>query len=1235
LARLSRRLVAVLGGFLLSTSAFATEVALTGDASVNAARSTTNFGSLANLYVGNGNNAFLQFDLTTLPAGITAGQVSKAILTVYVNRVNAAGSVNISPVTAAWNEYAITYGTQPGVGTAVGSFTAANAGTYMTVDVTLLVQSWITSPASNNGFALTSGAANILLDSKENDETGHAAHLDITITSVGQTGATGAQGIQGNTGIVGGTGVQGVTGTTGFTGTTGAVGTTGFTGTTGSIGTTGVTGVTGTTGTVGTTGFTGTTGSIGSTGFTGTTGVAGVTGTTGNVGTTGFTGTTGSVGSTGFTGTTGNVGTTGFTGTTGVAGFTGSTGTTGNVGTTGFTGTTGVAGVTGFTGTTGIVGTTGFTGTSGFTGTTGVAGVTGTTGTVGTTGFTGTTGSIGFTGFTGTTGVAGVTGTTGNVGTTGFTGTTGSIGTTGVTGVTGFTGTTGSVGSTGFTGTTGSVGSTGFTGTTGVAGFTGFTGTTGNVGTTGFTGTTGVAGFTGSTGVTGATGSTGAAGTSYVVYSSNGSTQYHLQGWAASTFNSNPLSFGLTVEDDPTFETNPPLGIAENTVGSGGNVNVDITGLSYCIFDNAHNFYDYIVPSTTTNGYCHSAGSSYPTSGQVVGSVVNPGNGAAGGVAQVMVTLGLHGGGAAGANGATGATGTGLTGATGSNGSTGVTGARGATGPFAGGTYSASVAYPAGSVVVYNGGTYLAIAATTAGDLPTDATNWVATSGSGSLTQASYIAISDPFTVIAAPIASNAAVFATIPTIQGTNSGFVFSSGAVTVTAAGVYTFDYNVYVNEAGSLGLMVNGSQGSGTVFGRATGTSQIIGHGLITLNAGDVVTLTNISSNSLTLGVPPGGNSVSASFSLVALAAGTQGATGAAGAAGATGATGAGGGGTVTSVTAGTIITGGANGSLTVSNYTTTPTINVNFPNVPNIYGDGIDSTSSTVCDITAAADWATTPPTNTGDVQCTDFSVSSGVTLTVPSGTVIRATGTATIMGTIVVAAGGSQGLYLQPAEFGPSTTAGGGVALPVYSLKKIVHPGTFGGGNGGFVSSGNGFINANTGVGGGSISIYAAGAISISGSITANGGPGEEFAGSTTLDAYCGGGGAGGIIILASSTSISNTGAPGLAVNGGAGAAAIVNGSTDGCEPGGGGGGGILHLLSPSNTLGTLTTNYTYTGGAAGTGTPANVGDAYGGGAMGGNGGTGSNFGFGQSATAGSSGQAFTTVVANPATIIVP
>jgi hypothetical protein len=215
---------------LLAGPAHATEVALTNDAHVNSTRVTTNFGTLANLYIGAGNTALLQFDLSTLPAGITASQVSRAILTVYVNRVNAGGAVTVSPVTSPWNELAVTFATIPAIGGSTAGFTAANAGVYVTLDVTALVQGWVTAPAGNNGLALASAVASLLLDSKENDETGHAPKLDITITSMGATGAAGAvglqgiQGVQGTPGIQGATGAQGIPGLAGPTGLTGAVG---------------------------------------------------------------------------------------------------------------------------------------------------------------------------------------------------------------------------------------------------------------------------------------------------------------------------------------------------------------------------------------------------------------------------------------------------------------------------------------------------------------------------------------------------------------------------------------------------------------------------------------------------------------------------------------------------------------------------------------------------------------------------------------------------------------------------------------------------------------------------------------------------------------------------------------------------------------------------------------------------------------------------------------------------
>ena len=225
--------VAVLLGLVATQAAHATDAVLTGDASVNSAHPTTNYGALSNLYVGNGTTSLLQFDLSVLPSGTTASQISNATLRLYVNRVNAAGSVTVSPVTSSWTESAVTYATAPAIGSSFATFTASNPETFVSVDVTSLVQGWVTTPASNYGLALTSAAANVLLDAKENDETAHVAGLDITITSQGATGATGAtgaqgiqgiQGIQGATGATGAQGIQGIQGATGATGVTGATG---------------------------------------------------------------------------------------------------------------------------------------------------------------------------------------------------------------------------------------------------------------------------------------------------------------------------------------------------------------------------------------------------------------------------------------------------------------------------------------------------------------------------------------------------------------------------------------------------------------------------------------------------------------------------------------------------------------------------------------------------------------------------------------------------------------------------------------------------------------------------------------------------------------------------------------------------------------------------------------------------------------------------------------------------
>jgi hypothetical protein len=225
------RLVLCLGILFFGVhQASALDVTLSGDASVNSAHASVNYGALSNLYVGNGNTAFLQFDLKTLPAGTTSAQVSHATLTIFVNRVNAAGAVTVSPVSVPWGEYSVTAATAPAMGSSIGSFPVSAPGQFISVDVTAQVQAWLNAAANDTGFALTSNAANILFDSKENDETGHAARLDVTLVSQGPQGVpgpigpAGVAGATGATGPIGPQGIQGPVGNTGPAGTTGATG---------------------------------------------------------------------------------------------------------------------------------------------------------------------------------------------------------------------------------------------------------------------------------------------------------------------------------------------------------------------------------------------------------------------------------------------------------------------------------------------------------------------------------------------------------------------------------------------------------------------------------------------------------------------------------------------------------------------------------------------------------------------------------------------------------------------------------------------------------------------------------------------------------------------------------------------------------------------------------------------------------------------------------------------------
>ena len=304
-----RRLIA-LSLLLAPLSSWATGINVSGDAYVSpGANANLNYGTLTSISVGplgvanaQGNSALIQMNLSALPAGLTAGNIQKATLTVYVNKVLVGGGLDFAQVTGAWTETGVTFNTQPGTASAFAVNVPVTAsGNYVTVDVTSLVKGWVQGTFPNDGVeitaALASPATQVVLDSKEATTTSHPAYLDVTVVSVGPAGATGSAGATGATGT---TGIAGVTGSTGPVGATGPNGASGIAGATGPAGAIGPTGPAGATGPAGPTGANGTNGATGATGTNGNNGAAGPTGTNGSNGAQGPTGATGATGSAGL-----------------------------------------------------------------------------------------------------------------------------------------------------------------------------------------------------------------------------------------------------------------------------------------------------------------------------------------------------------------------------------------------------------------------------------------------------------------------------------------------------------------------------------------------------------------------------------------------------------------------------------------------------------------------------------------------------------------------------------------------------------------------------------------------------------------------------------------------------------------------------------------------------------------------------------------------------------------------
>jgi hypothetical protein len=237
-----RQLQVMCGLALLPMAAFAQTAPLTQDTYVATNPATaTNYGTAATINVGGpgADQALAQFDLSTLPAGTTGANISKATLALFVNKLGAAGTVNIATASGSWTELGVNGTNAPVAVTAVASgVTISTGGDYVYVDATAAVQSWLNGTTANNGFIITPNDGTVLVafDSKESATTSHPAMLSIILASSGATGPQGPAGPQGAQGPQGNAGAQGPQGNPGAQGAQGPQGNPGAQGPQGNAG---------------------------------------------------------------------------------------------------------------------------------------------------------------------------------------------------------------------------------------------------------------------------------------------------------------------------------------------------------------------------------------------------------------------------------------------------------------------------------------------------------------------------------------------------------------------------------------------------------------------------------------------------------------------------------------------------------------------------------------------------------------------------------------------------------------------------------------------------------------------------------------------------------------------------------------------------------------------------------------------------------------------------------------
>src|SRR6266496_2677268 len=121
----------------------------------NSAKGTTNYGTSPIMLVQPGYTSYVQFSLSTLPAGAV---VQKATLRLFLDSVTGKGQIDVYEAHSAWSETLLNFNNAPTLGlSATGvhpvSLNTSTLNQFVLIDITPLVQGWVSGIIPNNGLA--------------------------------------------------------------------------------------------------------------------------------------------------------------------------------------------------------------------------------------------------------------------------------------------------------------------------------------------------------------------------------------------------------------------------------------------------------------------------------------------------------------------------------------------------------------------------------------------------------------------------------------------------------------------------------------------------------------------------------------------------------------------------------------------------------------------------------------------------------------------------------------------------------------------------------------------------------------------------------------------------------------------------------------------------------------------------------------------------------------------------